>query len=219
MTNSTIILATLAFDYESISFSLSGYILYALLIAAALIVISYTRKALNSTWYVKEKRIELSIAGQKHTYIIQRSTLSVEIAYRIYIELITRKAAIPFDEEHDIIAELYNSWYTLFGAIREEIKRLDGDSLLIDKRTRSLIKVSADILNLGLRPHLTKFQGRFRKWLVEHESDIQSPQEIQRQYPDYVELVSDLKLVNKTLIEYAASLYEIVYPTDSCTHE
>jgi hypothetical protein len=219
MTNSTIVLATLAFDYESISLSLSGYILYALLIAAALTVIFYTRKALNSTWYVKEKKIELSIAGQKHSYVIQRSTLSVEIAYRIYIELITRKAAIPFDEDHDIIAELYNSWYTLFGAIREEIKRLDGDSLLIDKRTKSLIKVSADILNLGLRPHLTKFQGRFRNWLVEHKSNLQSPQEIQRQYPGYVELVSDLKRVNNTLIEYAASLHEIVYPSDSRTHE
>lgn len=214
MTNSTVTLAALTFDYETVSLSLSGYILYALLIAVILLTIACTRKARNSIWYVKEKKIELNIAGQKHTYVIQRSTISVEIAYRIYIELITRKAAIPFDEENDIIVDVYNSWYNLFGVIREEIKQLDGDTLIIGNKTQALINISTDILNLGLRPHLTKFQGRFRKWLVEHDSNDQSPQEIQRNYPEYTLLVHDLKLVNNTLIEYASNLNELIYPAE-----
>ncbi|MBS0189087.1 MAG: hypothetical protein JSS51_13555 [Planctomycetes bacterium] len=47
---------------------------------------------------------------------------NVRIAYQAWVELTTRKAALPFDEEHDVIAEVYASWYTLFGTIRELIK-------------------------------------------------------------------------------------------------
>src|SRR3989442_7455334 len=37
----------------------------------------------------------------------------VQIAHRIWTELMTRKAAQPIDIEHDVIVEIYNSWYAL----------------------------------------------------------------------------------------------------------
>ena len=40
----------------------------------------------------------------------------VQIAHRIWTELITRKAAQPIDIEHDVIVEIYNSWYALLRA-------------------------------------------------------------------------------------------------------
>ena len=41
------------------------------------------------------------------------------VAWKLYIELTTRKAALPFDENHDLIAEVYDSMYVLFGITRQ----------------------------------------------------------------------------------------------------
>src|SRR5436309_1625407 len=37
----------------------------------------------------------------------------IQIAHRIWVELITRKAALPIDPEHDVIFEIYDSWHAL----------------------------------------------------------------------------------------------------------
>ena len=44
---------------------------------------------------------------------IERNEENIFIAHRIYIELVTRKAAIDLDIEHDLISEIYDSWYIL----------------------------------------------------------------------------------------------------------
>jgi hypothetical protein len=63
-----------------------------------------------------------------------------------------------------------------------------------------------------LRPHLTKWQARFRHWYEEHlkkKSDI-SPQELQKKFPDYDALCADLLAVNERLIRYRAKMDELV---------
>jgi hypothetical protein len=44
------------------------------------------------------------------------------LAHQAWVEITTRKAALPFDEEHDVIVEVYNSWFELFRALREAAK-------------------------------------------------------------------------------------------------
>jgi len=65
--------------------------------------------------------------------------------------------------------------------------------------------------NKGLRPHLTRWQARFRQWYGEalKKSPDKSPQEIQRDFPQYRELVEDLIRVNKQLVEYANFIKQI----------
>ena len=41
------------------------------------------------------------------------------------MELSTRKIAIPFDIENDVIDEVYDSWYNFFSTARELLKE-DG---------------------------------------------------------------------------------------------
>src|SRR5690349_12778333 len=43
----------------------------------------------------------------------------IQIAHKIWTELVTRKAAIPIDPDHDVIVEVYDSWYGLFQRIRQ----------------------------------------------------------------------------------------------------
>lgn len=163
---------------------------------------------------LKLTEMTLKIRGQEFKFSVERNYLNLEIAHKIYIELITRKAALPYDEDFDILEEVYDSWYSLFGTTRDEIKMIKGE-LLEHPTSESLINMATDVLNKGLRPHLTKYQGRFRRWfaaaLDSEENKGLTPQEIQKKYPDYKELVKSMKEVNTLLAEYASQLRAFIY--------
>ena len=52
----------------------------------------------------------------------------------------TRKAAQPIDIEHDVIVEIYDSWYALFGRIRQLISDIPGHMLRKEKSTQELVR-------------------------------------------------------------------------------
>lgn len=68
-------------------------------------------------------------------------------------------------------------------------------------------------LSVGLRPHLTKWQARFRAWYAAQMKDERNrdraPQEIQRQFKDYEALVADLRQANQELVQLAKALHTI----------
>lgn len=155
------------FNFEDCTFSLTLNIFILLTIVLLYLLVWYLIKR-----YIKSNKIhnevvpvklKYTIAGTEIEYSINRNFQNIEIAHRMYVELITRKAAIPIDES-DVIVEVYNSWYTLFQTTRDELKKLSGEMLLDNQVSKDLIKLLSDILNKGLRPHLTEHQAKFRKW-------------------------------------------------------
>jgi hypothetical protein len=161
------------------------------------------------------KELEIEISGSpKAKFKVERNDDNLYIANRIYIELTTRKAAIPIDENNDLIEEVYNSWYELFGIIRDELKQLPGRYLKNHDATTALIGISRKILNDGLRPHLTEYQAKFRNWLEKAKEDSTNagltPQEIQKKYPDFSVLVASMKVVNQLLIDYSKQLDKLI---------
>lgn len=163
---------------------------------------------------VTEMEMAFKLGEQEVKYKVVRNFINLEIAHRIYIELITRKAAIEIDENHDVIEEVYNSWYNLFEVTRDEIKKLSGNLLENNQHSDDLIKIATDVLNKALRPHLTEHQARFRRWyaeeLTKEENKKISPQEIQSKYPSYEALIKSMKEVNVTLINYAEELRKFI---------
>jgi hypothetical protein len=137
----------------------------------------------------------------------------VQIAHRIWTELVTRKAAQPIDIEHDVIVEIYDSWYALFGRVRQLISDIPGHMLRKEKSTQELVKIATQTLNNGLRPHLTRWQARFRHWYASCPDAVKEkcPQDCQRQFPDYVLLIEDIRKVNAQLIQYAGELEKIIH--------
>jgi len=67
-------------------------------------------------------------------------------------------------------------------------------------------------LNDGLRPHLIRWQARFRHWYATQEDAAapQSPQDLQLKFPEHDELLQDLLMVNAQLVQYASELSKIV---------
>jgi hypothetical protein len=135
----------------------------------------------------------------------------IRVAHQVWTELQTRKAALPFDEKNDVVLEVYDSWYILFGIIRNLIKTIPAEHIRNNKDTEELVNLLVDVLNLGLRPHLTQWQARFRVWIKANEDVNLSPQEQQKKFPKYGELTSDLKMVNEELNKFSASLYSLVH--------
>jgi len=161
------------------------------------------------------QEMSLEIGGKpKVSFKVQRNDENLYIANRIYMELMTRKAAIMIDENDDVIEEVYDSWYKLFCVIREEIKSLPGKYLKKHDPSAALVGLTRRILNEALRPHLTRYQAKFRKWYdyakKQPENIMRSPQEVQRKYPFYDELISSMKEVNMILIDYANELDKLI---------
>jgi len=146
-----------------------------------------------------------------HKISFKPNNVDRQIAYSIWVELSTRKIGLRIDLEDDVISEVYDSWYAFFGVTRELIKSIPVSKVRQDS-TGKIIELSVEVLNEGLRPHLTKWQARYRHW-YEHQlsqkSDI-SPQELQKNFPAYEELTQDLLTMNKKLIAYRTKMNELV---------
>jgi hypothetical protein len=84
--------------------------------------------------------------------------------------LSTRKIGLQIDLKQDVIVEIYDSWHNFFTITRELIKDIPVSKVQAPS-TRKIITLSVNLLNEGLRPHLTTWQARFRRPLIAAESD------------------------------------------------
>lgn len=121
----------------------------------------------------------------------------------------TRKIGNMFIDD-DVIIEIYNSWYSFFQIARDLLKEVPIRKV---KKASPLIDTTTDILNKELRPHLTKWQAKFRKWFstVSEKNMDKTPQEIQQTYPYYADLVEELQQTNKKILEYKKLLQKIAF--------
>ena len=159
------------------------------------------------------EEVSLNVGGAE--FKIKPNRDAVNLAHRVWVELVTRKAALPFDRDHDVVVEVYDSLYTLFGEVREIAKQIPAHHLRGDSDLRQVVEAVEAILNHILRPHLTQWQARFRRW-YDHElesSPAEDPQIVQMRFPDFELMVADLEDVNSQLVGFAESLRQIVYGT------
>jgi hypothetical protein len=141
------------------------------------------------------------------TFNFEVSEQEKMIAWKTYVQLKSRKAALPFEENYDLVEEVYNSLYELFKINRELLMQLPLEDV---KRDNGLAQLQMKVLNEGVRPHLTKWQAQFRIWwkreLNNPDNSNLTPQEIQRKFPRYDELIEDIKVLNSQLDEYSNEL-------------
>ncbi len=154
---------------------------------------------------------EFGLGDQK--VILKPNNVDRAVAYKIWVELSTRKIGLPIDWDNDVISEIYDSWYEFFAITRELIKDVPVQKFERES-TQKVINLSIEVLNIALRPHLTRWQARFRRWyawqLEKDKEAALNPQDIQRELPDYGELVADMKVINNRLIVYRAKMRALV---------
>ncbi len=190
------------------------WIFYTVLLIITILFLCKTLK--NRFFFHKNIEIdsaEIGLKGQKIK--IKPNYTNIDIAYKIWVELNTRKIGLKIDFEKDVIVEVYKSWYQFFKITRELIKELPSTKFRNDKGTKDLIELSTKILNEGLRPHLTSWQAKFHKWydleINKPENEILTPQQLQQKYDEYEALKNDMSRINKNLISYKNSLYKLAF--------
>jgi len=188
---------------------------FALAIAGVLAASVFLFRWVRDTLFRQDFEIdEIEIGTGSGKVKIKPNHEDLQIAYRLWVELRTRKLGLPFEEDHDVITEVYSSWYEFFRITRELIKAVPISKVRRQESTQLLVKISIDVLNKAIRPHLTKWQARYRHW-IEMELRRQGgndvpPQELQKRFPEYKQLVSELKNTNAQLVAYAKILAEIL---------
>jgi hypothetical protein len=167
-------------------------------------------RRLRSTFVAVE--IDVPIAGYG-TVKLRRTDEVVRIAHEAWTEIITRKAGLAFDPDNDLIVDVYDSWYELFGELRSLTRSVSGETLRASADARQLVDLLVNVLNKGLRPHLTVHQARFRRWLEAQPGDAEGrdPQDVERSYPRYDELVDDLNRVHSEVVRFADQLHTLAH--------
>jgi hypothetical protein len=174
-----------------------------ILIAAAICILRLRRR-------YRVNSITISIPFGLGSVTVEPSSEDRLIAWRMYVQLTTRKAALPFDEAHDVVVEIYSSLYELFPVTRELLSSMKLDDVA---RRKGVADVILRTLNDGLRPHLTTWNASFRQWwevqVANKANKKHTPQELQQKFPRYKELVDDLKRTNTELSRFADELLAI----------
>ena len=125
-------------------------------------------------------------------------------AWELYVELITRVAAVPL---HDgLLREALSSLYSLFGSSREVLRRY-GPSVAEPRRDGeySFGFLVVTMLNFAIRPVLAYWHPALEDWESRRPAD-QSRSEYERAWPRHEELRSALDKTRDDLGVYAALL-------------
>lgn len=198
-----------------LTLEISPWAIAGLLVISLIILLI---KYLTSNLRIRDFEIdeaEFGIGEQKIK--LKPNLIDKQIAYKIWVELSTRKIGLSIDLENDVIYEIYDSWFSFFSVTRELIKDVPV-SKFQRIETERIIRLSIDVLNQGLRPHLTKWQARYRRWherqLDTPENNDLEPQELQKKYPRIAELETDLLDVNKRLMMYRDKMYKVISTMD-----
>ena len=126
-------------------------------------------------------------------------------AWSLYVELVTRIAVEPLEDEEGLLREALNSLYSLFGTTREILKEAGPG---VGASYNSVGGIAIAVLNRGLRPFLTKWHPRLQVWEAKRPNDV-SPSEYEQQWSEISELRRELETLRGDLSRYALALAEI----------
>lgn len=197
----------------SINITLDNIIVVVILIVLIVLVAYIIYKVIRKIFIRKFKVVDMNInIANIGNISIEKNKDVSKIAHKAWVEIMTRKVGLVFEEDKDVIVEVYNSWYALFGIIRELLKEIEPRKKDTDIEKLEIVLIKT--LNYGLRPHLSKWQAKYRRWYEQEiGKDINnqlSPQEIQKKYNKYDELITDLKETNKQMVQFAEELKKLV---------
>ena len=107
---------------KSISITIDNLLIGAILIFCVLAIL----RLLFYFFRKKVKIVNLNIEiGNIGNITLELNKEVSKIAHKTWVEIMTRKVGLTFEEDKDVIVEVYNSWYKLFEIIRELLKNVD----------------------------------------------------------------------------------------------
>ena len=122
----------------------------------------------------------------------------VSAAWELYVEMVTRTPLGGFSSQEGSLREALNSIYSLFGTTRGILRKYGpGEARPKSGRELSFGYLAVSMLNLVLRPLLTEWHPKLRRW----ERD--NPQLDEREWEERNDFLNVLNEVSEQLRQYA----------------
>lgn len=118
-----------------------------------------------------------------------------QVAWKLFVETVTRITTQPLDDEAGLIREALTSLYSLFATTRDALKSSRPSVSVAGNQTVEYLAVT--MLNWELRPMLSKWHPRLREFEQAHPNDAESA------WSGAVECRRELRSVQEHLQTYA----------------
>jgi len=135
-----------------------------------------------------------------------------QCAWELYTELATRvavtgkrgdRAATDFDGE--LYAESLDSLYGFFRECRGIMRRFPVGRIKDSRQVHLGVLITRMLSNV-IRPFLEKWHGRYRAWWIGIATNASSPYQLQENYPQRTDFLSDWTAVRKIMREVESKL-------------
>gem|GEM_PF-352974 len=138
----------------------------------------------------------------------RKEMLTIEdIAWSLYVELMTRIATQPLASEQGLLREALNSLYALFIETRMTLHNAGAQLAAAGEQPVGLIGIS--ILNEGLRPFMTKWHPLLQQYEKERREN-KSAYQHEKEWRRAEEMRQELARLQERLDKYAEALAQII---------
>lgn len=128
----------------------------------------------------------------------------VSAAWELYVEMVTRTPLGGFSSHEGSLREALNSIYSLFDTTRGTLRKYGpGAARPKNGRDLSFGYLAVSMLNLVLRPLLTEWHAKLRRW----ERD--NPHLDEREWEERSEFLNALRETREQLRQYAVLFAEV----------
>jgi hypothetical protein len=165
--------------------------------------------ALISQWYWQTAKLtEVTIAVPQVSelkFVVNNDAR--QVAWKLYIETVTRVSTQPLGTQEGYIRESLASLHGLFGSTRDTLKASRPSAPIPGGQTVEHLAIT--MLNHELRPFLTKWHPRL------HSFELAHPAEAESVWPQNTECREDLKQVQSHLAHFALAFARLAGVRDA----
>ena len=182
-------------------------LIFASLAGLALFAFRYRKQQLNKRVITVD---ESNLGIGSNTMQITCTKRDRDIAYDLWVELSTRQIGDRFDADTDVLTDVFESWSEFASVARTTMSSI---AALKASSSSQLIIMTEQMLNKSLRPQLAKWQTKYNKWYQDAaaENKAMTPQELQKTYPEYDQLLSDVVKTNQHMINFKDLMKQISF--------
>jgi hypothetical protein len=127
-------------------------------------------------------------------------------AWALYVELTTRITTQALEADQGLLREALNSLYSLFASTRQILREAGSD---VGTSLESVGGIAIAVLNVGLRPFLTKWHPALSAWETQRPSQV-GPKEHEKNWSEEPQLRNELNLLRENLQEYVCALEKVI---------
>lgn len=154
----------------------------------------------------KVKKISTSLPFGLGQVELESDETMRSAAWALYVELTTRIATQTLETEQGLLREVLSSPYSLFASTRQILREAGPN---VGTSLESVGGVAIAVLNVGLRPFLTKWHPALSTWEAQRPANVGS-KEHEKNWAEEPQLRNELKLLRENLAQYVHALEEVI---------